>query len=88
MSYKGNGSGYEVTFTIGAEYADAAKNSKITTAVDWDAIEESANGFSLISCLYEGTKVTAKIQNGLISYMEISMPVKVSFKTGFINTYI
>lgn len=87
MSYKGNGSGYEVTFTIGAEYADAAKNSKITTAVDWDAIEESANGFSLISCLYEGTKVTAKIQNGLISYMEISMPVKVSFKTGFINTY-
>lgn len=87
MSYKGNGSGYEVTFTLNGEYADASKNSKITTAIDWDAIEESANGFSLLSCLYEGTKVTAKIQNGLISYMEISMPVKVSFKTGFINTY-
>lgn len=87
MSYKGNGSGYEVTFTIDAEYADAAKNSKITTAIDWDAIEDMASGFSLTSCLYEGTKVTAKIQNGVISHMEISMPVKVSFRTGAIHTY-
>lgn len=87
MSYKGNGSGYEVTFTISAEYADAAKNSKLTTAVDWDAIEDKANGFSLTSCLYEGTKVTAKIQNGLISYMEISMPMKVTFKTGLIGSH-
>ena len=87
MIYKGNGSGYEVTFTIGAEYADAAKNSKITTAIDWDKIEDMASGFSLTSCLYEGTKVTAKIQNGMISHMEISMPVQVTFKTGSINTY-
>lgn len=87
MTYKGNGSGYEVTFTVGAEYADAAKNSKITTAIDWDKIEDMASGFSLTSCLYEGTKVTAKIQNGMISYMEISMPVQVTFKTGSINSY-
>ncbi len=87
MTYKGNGSGYEVTFTVGAEYADAAKNSKLTSAIDWDKIEDMASGFSLISCLYEGTKVTAKIQNGMISHMEISMPVQVTFKTGSINSY-
>lgn len=87
MSYKGNGSGYEVTFTISSEYADATKNSKLTTAVDWDKIEDMASGFSLTSCLYEGTKVTAKIQNGMISHMEIAMPVQVTFKTGLINSY-
>lgn len=87
MSYRGNGSGYEVTFTLNGEYADASKNSMLCPTVDWDKIESAANGFSLTSCLYEGTKVTAKIQNGLISYMEITMPLKVTFKTGFINTY-
>lgn len=87
LSFKANGSGYEVSFTLNAEGSSADKTSLITSPVDWSKVENAASGFSLQSCRYTGTKVTAKIQNGLISYMEISMPIEVSFKTGLITTY-
>ncbi len=87
VSFKANGSGYEVSFTLNAEGTSADKNSLITSPVDWSKVENAANGFSLVSCRYTGTKVTAKIQDGLISYMEVSMPIEVSFKTGLMTTY-
>ncbi len=87
VSFKANGSGYDITFILNSEGASADKTSLITSPVDWSKVENAANGFSLSSCRYTGTKVTAKIQDGLISYMEVSMPIEVSFKTGLITTY-
>ena len=87
FSYKANGSGYEVTFTLGSEDKSATKNSLITTPISWNKVNEVASGFSLVSCNYTGTKITAKIQDGLVSYMEVSMPVSVQFKTGLATTY-
>ena len=87
FSYKANGSGYEVTFTLGSEDKSAGKTSLVTTPIDWSKVSSAAQGFSLVSCNYTGTRVTAKVQNGLISYMEISMPVEVQFKTGTATIY-
>lgn len=87
FSYKADGSGYEVTFTLDSEDKSAGKTSLVTSPVNWDKVKEKAPGFSLISCNYTGTKVTAKIQNGLITFMEVSMPVAVQFKTGSLTTY-
>ncbi len=87
FTYKANGSGYEVTFTLDKEDKSANKNSCITNPIDWTKVKETAGGFSLVSCNYTGTQITAKIQDGLVSYMEISMPVEVHFKTGLATTY-
>lgn len=87
FSYKANGSGYEVTFTLDKEDKSAGKTSLVTAPVNWEKVKDVAQGFSLVSCNYTATKITAKIQNGLISYMEISMPVEVHFKTGQGTTY-
>lgn len=87
VKFKANGSGYDITFTLNPEGPSAGKTSVLTSAVDWEKVKQTANGFSLISCKYPGTTVTAKVQDGLISYMEVSMPVEVSFKTGLVTTY-
>lgn len=87
VKFKANGSGYEITFTLFPEGPSAEKTSAFTSIVDWDKIKQTANGFSLISCRYTGTTVTAKVQDGLVSYMEVSMPIEVSFKTGLTTTY-
>ena len=87
FTYKANGSGYEVTFTLDKEDKSANKNSCITAPIDWTKVKEVAGGFSLVSCNYTGTQITAKIQDGLVSYMEVSMPVEVHFKTGLTTTY-
>ena len=87
FTYKANGSGYEVTFTLDSEDKSVNKNSCITTPVDWTKVKEVANGFSLVACNYTGTKITAKVQNGLVSYMEVEMPLEVHFKTGLAETY-
>lgn len=87
VSFRANGSGYEVSFSLNAEDKSADKNSLITTPVNWSKVEDAAKGFSLVSCRYTGTRITAKIQDGLISYMEVSMPIEVSFKTGLMTTY-
>jgi hypothetical protein len=87
VRFKTNGSGYDITFTLNSEGSSADKNSLITNAVDWSKVKNAASGFNLVSCNYTGTTVTAKIQDGLVSYMEISMPMEVSFKTGLAKTY-
>ena len=87
VKFKANGSGYDITFTLYPEGPSAEKTSVLTTPVDWNKVKQTANGFSLISCRYTGTTVTAKVQDGLVSYMEVSMPIEVSFKTGTATTY-
>ena len=87
VKFKANGSGYDITFTLNPENEAANKNALITNAVDWAKIKNSASGFNLVSCNYSGTTVTAKIQDGIVSYMEISMPMEVSFKTGLVTVY-
>ena len=87
ISYKANGSGYEVTFTLGNEDQSAVKNSLVTSVINWNNVKESVEGFSLVSCNYTGTRITAKIQGGIVSYMEVSMPVEVSFKTSSGTTH-
>lgn len=81
LSYKGNGSGYEITFTL--PYDNTGEiNNLVAGTVDWSKAKNAADNFTLTSCDYTGTTVTAKVQNGLISYMEISQPVTVSFNLG------
>ncbi len=87
VKFKANGSGYDITFSLNSEGESADKNSLITNTVDWSKIKNTASGFTLVSCNYSGTTVTAKIQDGLVSYMEISMPIEVSFKTGLTTVY-
>ena len=87
VKFKANGSGYDITFTLKPENEAADKNSLITNAADWSKVKNAASGFSLVSCNYSGTTVTAKIQDGIVSYMEISMPMEVSFKTGLTTVY-
>ncbi len=77
LSYKGNGSGYEISFTVPAENAGL-----IASLIDTAAIEGAVKDFSLTSCTYKNIKVTAKIQSGYISHMEISQDVDLSFKIG------
>ena len=87
VSYKANGSGYDITFTLYSEDKEAGKNSLITNPVDWSKVANAASGFSLVSCNYTGTRIKAKVQDGQISYMEVSMPIEVYFKTGDGVTY-
>ena len=77
LSYRGNGSGYEITFSVPTENAAA-----IASLIDTPAIEGAVKDFSLISCTYKNVRVTAKVQSGYISHMEISQDVEVSFKIG------
>ncbi len=77
LTYKGNGSGYEITFSLPAENVGL-----IAPTIDTAAIEKATDNFSLNSCTYKNVKVTAKVQGGYISHMEISQDVEVSFKIG------
>ncbi len=81
LSYKGNGSGYEITFALPYDNTGDI-NSLIAGTVDFSKASDAADNFALTSCDYTGTTVTAKVQNGLISHMEITQPVTVSFKLG------
>lgn len=79
ISYKENGSGFEVTFTLKQENQTAEINSKVTKAVDFDKVAKENEGFALDSCTYSGTVVNAKIQDGVISYISVDMPVEIAF---------
>lgn len=81
LSYKGNGSGYEISFTL-PEDTTGETAGLIAPLIDIAAIEKSTENFSLTSCRYTAVRVTAKVQGGLISHMDISQDVEVSFKIG------
>lgn len=78
LSFGENGSGYALDFTLPRE-SNPRSNSLIAPTVDWDQVKAENESFSLISCTYSGTKISAKVQGGLISHMEISTPMEVTF---------
>lgn len=82
VSYKENGSGFEVTFTLKQEDAQAAVNSQLTEVIDFDKVKSENEGFALTECTYSGTKINAKIQDGVISYISVEMPVEITFTIG------
>ncbi|MBQ7296602.1 MAG: leucine-rich repeat protein [Clostridia bacterium] len=77
LTYKGNGSGYEISFSVPAENV-----ALIAPTIDTAAIEKATENFSLNSCSYNSIRVTAKVQGGYISHMDISQDVSVGFKIG------
>ncbi len=74
-TYKENGSGYELSFTL----KDTAENDLISSIIDWQGIAAENEGFVLDSCVYGEVKVNAKVQDGKISYIEIEMPFEATF---------
>ncbi len=81
LTYSANGSGYEISFTL-PEDSDGSTAGLIAPLFDTEAVKNAVDNFSLTSVKYKAVRVTAKIQHGLISHMEISQDVEVSFKIG------
>lgn len=81
ISFEDDGNGYRLTFEIPAE-TDGAVNKLVTELIDWEAIAQSNEGFALEGCSYEGTTVSAKIHNGLVDDLIVTVPIKVSFSIG------
>lgn len=77
-----NGNGDEITFSLKSEDKSGAVNSLITPVIDWDKIAKDNKDFVLEGCTYSGTTVNAKIQNGKLSFVTVSVPVTVNFRLG------
>ena len=80
--YEVDGNGYRVTVVLGEEQLPAAINSQIAPVIDWGVVGGQHKGFSVRYCLYEGTVINAKVQNGRIDDMSITMPINYSFNVG------
>ncbi len=81
LSFSDDGNGFRITFALN-EDTDGSVNALITDLIDWQTIATEIEGFTLNSCTYEGTTVNAKVQNGLIDDIIVSVPVKVNFTIG------
>lgn len=77
ITYKADGSGYEITFYILPENAEI-----FASQIDVDSIKNKVDNFSLSSNEYKALKVTAKVQGGFISHMTISQDMEIAFKIG------
>ncbi len=73
-----DGNGYRITFSLNSEN-DGTQTALIAKLIDWQSVAEENDGFVLNTCIYEGTTVTAKIQNGYIDDITVTVPVTVSF---------
>lgn len=74
-----DGNGYRITLTLAEEQLPAEINSTIAPVIDWGVVAGQHKGFSIRYCLYEGTTVEAKVQNGRIDDMKIVMPINYAF---------
>lgn len=77
-----DGNGYRITVTLAEEQLPAAVNSTIAPVIDWGVVAGQHKGFSIKYCLYEGTTIEAKVQNGRIDDMQIIMPMNYTFTLG------
>lgn len=77
ISYKGDGSGYEITFEVAPENAQS-----IIQDIDIDSVNNMVDSFSLKSCECKAARVIAKVQGGLISHMTVSQDMEITFKIG------
>ena len=81
LYFTDDGNGYQISFIL-PEETDGAANSLITELFSFDAYACENEDFTLNSCTYEGTKISAKIQNGRIDNITIEIPVTVNFNIG------
>lgn len=81
ISFDDDGNGYRIDFTLG-EDTDGSVNALITDIIDWEEIASQNEGFTLTSCTYEGTRINAKVQNGAIDDITVTVPVTVKFTIG------
>lgn len=81
VSFDDDGNGFRIRFSLPRE-SDGAINALITDTVDFAKIAEENEGFVLNSCTYEGTQISAKVHNGLIDDITVTVPIKVNFNIG------
>ena len=77
--YSVDGNGYRITIELGEEQDPAPINSQIAPIIDWGVVGGQHKNFSIRYCLYEGTVIQAKVHNGKIDDMTITMPINYSF---------
>lgn len=77
-----DGNGYKITVELAEEQLPATVNSTIAPVIDWGVVAGQHKGFSIRYCLYEGTTIEAKVQNGRIDDMQIIMPINYTFTLG------
>ncbi len=80
VSFTEDGNGYRISFNLGED--DGTVNALITDTIDWDKVAEDNSGFVLNECKYGGTTVNAKVQNGFIDDITVTVPVTVKFTIG------
>lgn len=80
--YRADGNGYSISIVLGEEQLPATVNSQIAPVIDWGVVGGQHKGFAIRYCLYEGTTINAKVQNGRIDDMSITMPVNYAFNYG------
>ena len=81
LEFTDDGNGYRISFTL-PEEANGATNALITELFSFDSFACENEDFTLNSCTYKGTKVSAKIQNGKVDDITIEIPVTVNFSIG------
>lgn len=79
FEYSENGDGYTVTVELKEENTATGANAKIAPVINWGVVAGQHKGFIFDHCLYEGTVIEAKVQNGRIEYMTITMPLQFAF---------
>lgn len=79
FEYSENGDGYTVTVELKEENTSTGANAKIAPIINWGVVAGQHKGFIFDHCLYEGTVIEAKVQNGKIEYMTITIPLQFAF---------
>ena len=79
FEYSTDGDGYRVIIELREESTSTGANSKIAPVINWGVVAGQHKGFIFDHCLYEGTVIEAKVQNGKLEYMTITMPLQFSF---------
>ncbi len=80
LSFDDDGNGFRLSFSLPED--DGTVNGLITEAFSFEELSEEIPGFVLNKCTYNGTTVNAKVQNGKIDDIIISVPVTVNFNIG------
>lgn len=80
VNFDDDGNGFRLSFALPED--DGTVNELIAGTLDFDAIAELIPSFVLNECTYNGTTVNAKVQNGKIDDIVISVPVTVNFNIG------
>lgn len=79
FEYSEDGDGYKVIIELKEETEQNGVNAKIAPVINWGVVAGQHNGFVFERCLYEGTVIEAKVLNGKIEYMTITMPLQFAF---------